>query len=228
MKILFLGSSRFSKIVLNKMLEQGLNVVAVITQPDRPSGRGHKLTPTEVKTFAFEKGIEVYTFNKLRLHMEEVKQIDFDISVVASFGQILTQEFLDFKPCINVHPSLLPKYRGATPIQNAILNGDNVGGVSIMKVALEVDAGDIILQKEVPLNDEYYLELEEKYAILGGEMVAQVINQYVNNLVKFTPQDNKKAILVQKFTKNDVTNRPRISGIKNFFTNFTYPRSCKT
>jgi len=78
-----------------------------------------------------------------------------------------------------------------------------VGGVSIMKVALEVDAGDIILQKEVPLNDEYYLELEEKYAILGGEMVAQVINQYVNNLVKFTPQDNKKAILVQKFTKND-------------------------
>lgn len=203
MKILFLGSSRFSKIVLNKMLEQGLNVVGVITQPDRPSGRGHKLTPTEVKTFALEKGINVWAFDKVRLHMDEIKEIDYDISVVASFGQILPQEFLDFRPCINVHPSLLPKYRGASPIQNAILNGDSMGGVTIMKVAMEVDAGDIILQKEVPLNGEYYLELEEKYANIGGEMVAEVVEQYKQNSVKFTPQDHEKAILVQKFTKND-------------------------
>lgn len=203
MKILFLGSSRFSKIVLNKMLEHGLNVVAVITQPDKPSGRGHKMTPTEVNIFATEKGIDVYTFDKLRLHMEEVKNIEYDISVVASFGQILPLEFLEHKPCINVHPSLLPKYRGASPIQNAILNGDKVGGVTIIKVAMEVDAGDIILQKEVPLQDEYYLELEEKYAILGGDMVAEVIEQYINNSVKFMPQDHKNAILVQKFTKND-------------------------
>lgn len=203
MKILFLGSSRFSKIVLNKMIENGLDVVAVITQPDRPSGRGHKLTPTEVKSYALEKGIEVYTFEKIRKSIEEVKKIDYDIAVVASFGQILPLEFLEHKPCINVHPSLLPKYRGATPIQSAILNGDKVGGVTIMKVALEVDAGDIILQKEVPLKDEYYLELEEKYALLGGEMVAEVVKQYQDKSVKFEPQDHKNAILVQKITKND-------------------------
>ena len=116
---------------------------------------------------------------------------------------ILPQEFLDFKPCINVHPSLLPKYRGATPIQSAILNGDRMGGVTIMKVAMEVDAGDIILQQEVELQNENYLELEEKYALLGGEMVAEVIEKYKNNTVTFTPQDHKKAILVQKFTKED-------------------------
>lgn len=201
MKVLFLGSSRFSKIVLDKMLECGLNVVGVITQPDRPSGRGHKLTPTEVKTFAVEKGIEVFTFDKIRLHMEEVKNIDYDISVVASFGQILPLEFLEYRPCINVHPSLLPKYRGASPIQNTILNGDKIGGVTIMKVAMEVDAGDIILQKEVEINGEYYLELEEKFALLGGEMVAEVIQQYKEGSVKFTPQDHEKAIKVEKFTK---------------------------
>lgn len=203
MKVLFLGSSRFSKIVLDKMLECGLNVVGVITQPDRPSGRGHKLTPTEVKIFAIEKGLEVFTFDKIRLHMEEVKNIDYDISVVASFGQILPLEFLEYKPCINVHPSLLPKYRGASPIQNTILNGDKVGGVTIMKVAMEVDAGDIILQKEVEINGEYYLELEEKFALLGGEMVAEVIEQYKNKTIKFTPQDHEKAVKVEKFSKED-------------------------
>lgn len=203
MKILFLGSSRFSKIVLNKMLEKGLNVVGVITQPDRPSGRGQKLSPTEVKTFAMEKGIDVNTFDKLRLHLEEVKTIDYDISVVASFGQILPLEFLEYKPCINVHPSLLPKYRGASPIQNAILNGDKIGGVTIMKVAMEVDAGDIILQKEMPIEEMYYQELEEKYALLGGEMVVEVVEQYKKNSVNFTPQDDKKAVLVSKFTKED-------------------------
>lgn len=185
------------------MIELGVNVTSIITQPDKPSGRGHKLSPTEVKSYAIEKGIEVFTFDKLRLHMEDVRKIDYDISVVASFGQILPLEFLEHKPCINVHPSLLPKYRGASPIQNAILNGDEIGGVTIMKVAMEVDAGDIILQKEVPIANEYYLELEEKYALLGGEMVAEVLQQFKEKTVKFTPQDHKNAILVQKFAKED-------------------------
>lgn len=203
MKVLFLGSSRFSRIVLEKMLEKGANVIGVVTQPDRPSGRGHKLMPTEVKKFAEEKGLEVYTFDKIRLHMEEVKNIDYDLSVVASFGQILPLEFLEYKPCINVHPSLLPKYRGASPIQNTILNDDKKGGVTIMKVAMEVDAGDIINQCEVDLHGEYYHELEEKFALLGGEMVVEVIKGFQDGSVKFIPQDHKKAIKVEKFTKED-------------------------
>ena len=203
MKILFLGSSRFSKIVLQKLFSNKVDISAVITQPDRSSGRGHKLTPTEVKQFALAKNIEVYTFDKVRLHMEEIKKIDYDVAVVASFGQILPQEFLDYKLAINVHPSLLPKYRGATPIQSAILNGDKVTGVTIMKVAKEVDAGDIILQREFALNGEYYLELEEKLATLGGEMTIEVLKSIEDGSVKFLPQDNSKAVLVSKINKED-------------------------
>ncbi len=203
MKILFLGSSRFSKIVLQKLFSNKVDISAVITQPDRPSGRGHKLTPTEVKQFALANNIEVYTFDKVRLHMEEIKKIDYDVAVVASFGQILPQEFLDYKLAINVHPSLLPKYRGATPIQSAILNGDKVTGVTIMKVAKEVDAGDIILQREFALNGEYYLELEEKLATLGGEMTIEVLKSIEDGSVKFLPQDNSKAVLVSKINKED-------------------------
>lgn len=203
MKILFLGSSRFSKIVLQKLFSNKVDISAVITQPDKPCGRGHKLTPTEVKQFALANNIDVYTFDKVRLHMEEIKKIDYDVAVVASFGQILPQEFLDYKLAINVHPSLLPKYRGATPIQSAILNGDKVTGVTIMKVAKEVDAGDIILQREFALNGEYYLELEEKLAILGGEMTVEVLKSIEDGSVKFSPQDNSKAVLVSKINKED-------------------------
>lgn len=203
MKVLFLGSSHFSKIVLESMINNGVNICGIITQPDRPSGRGHKLTPTEVKVFAEEKGIEVFTFEKIRLAMDEVKKIDFDISVVASFGQILPQEFLDHQPCINVHPSLLPLYRGASPIQSAILNGDKITGVTIMKVAMEVDAGDIISQQQVDIANETYHELEEKLALLGGEMAGDVVKDYENGTVKFIPQQHEKATFTQKFNKSD-------------------------
>ena len=203
MKVLFLGSSHFSKIVLDRLLEEGVEVCAIITQPDRPSRRGHKMTPTEVKVMAEEKGIACYTFDKLRLHQEEVEKIDYDISVVASFGQILPQWFLDYKLCINVHPSLLPKYRGASPIQTAILNGDEKSGVTIMKVAMEVDSGDIILQEEYNLEGEYYSQLEEKFGIIGGRMAAQAIRQAEEGKISFTPQQHEKAVHVRKFTKED-------------------------
>ena len=203
MKVLFLGSSHFSKIVLQQLLTQGVDVCAVITQPDRPSGRGHKMTPTEVKVMAEEKGIPCYAFDKLRLHQEEVEKIDYDISVVASFGQILPQWFLDYKLCINVHPSLLPKYRGASPIQTAILNGDEKSGVTIMKVAMEVDSGDIILQEEYMLDGEYYSALEEKFGLIGGRMAAQAIKQAQEGKISFTAQQHDKAVHVRKFTKED-------------------------
>ena len=203
MKILFLGSSSFSTICLSEMLEKGLNVVGVITKPDKPSGRGQKMMPSKVKKFALEKGIKVYSFDKIKNHIDEIKQIDYDLAVVASFGQILPQEFLDIKLTINVHPSLLPKYRGATPIQSALLNGDKLTGVTIMKVALKVDSGDIIMQEEFKVSDEYYLELEEKLARLGGEMAYKVVIQLENGTAKFIPQDESKATLVNKLDKND-------------------------
>ena len=203
MKVLFLGSSQFSAVVLKKMLEQGINIVGLITQPDRPCGRGHKLTPNNAKILAQANGIECYCYDKMRNYQQEIEKIDYDVSVVASFGQILPQWFLDHKLCINVHPSLLPKYRGASPIQNALLNGDEKTGVTIMKVAMEVDSGDIILQQEYTVGDEYYSQLEHNLALLGGEMVKEVLDSLENNTITFTPKDHSKAVHVQKFVKED-------------------------
>ncbi len=201
MKILFLGSSRFSKIVLESLLNAGFDVSCVITQPDKPSGRGHKLTPTEVNVFATERGIDVKTFDKFRLHLDEVEQVDYDYAVVASYGQILPMAFLDMKPCINVHPSLLPKYRGASPLQSSILNGDKTTGVTIMKVAQKVDAGDILAQETFETNGEYYLELEEKLAILGGKMLEKVLKNYKNIIP--VQQNEEEATFTRKFEKVD-------------------------
>lgn len=203
MKVLFLGSSHFSKVVLEKMLEKGVNVVGVITQPDKPSGRGYKMSETEVKKYAKTIGINVYTFDKVRNHIEEIKAIDYDVALVASFGQILPEEFLNHRLTLNVHPSLLPKYRGATPLQTALLNGDKVTGVTIMKVAKEVDSGDILLQREFEIKDEYYLELEEKLALLGGEMASDALILVESGKAIFTPQDNDKATFVKKISKED-------------------------
>lgn len=203
MKVLFLGSSHFSVVVLNEMLNKGLDVCGVITQMDKPAGRGHKLTPTELKKYAIEKGIKVFTFDKLRNHIDEIKKIQYDVAVVASYGQILTDEFLNNKLTINVHPSLLPKYRGATPMQSAILNGDKESGVTIMKVAKEVDSGDIILQKKVSIENKYFKEIETELGLLGGDLIFEALKQIENNTIKFTPQNHKDAILVKKLTKND-------------------------
>ncbi len=204
MKVLFLGSSLFSKIVLEKVLNSGHSVCGVITQPPREAGRGHKLCKTCVHEFAEQTGLSVYTFEKLSRSFENVKKIDYDIALVASFGQILTQEFLDNKPCINVHPSLLPKYRGATPIQSAILNGDTETGVTIMKVVKEVDAGDIILQEKVPLtNSIMFSDLETELAQIGGEMAVEALDLFEKGKQTFTPQDNDKAVLVKQLCKEE-------------------------
>lgn len=203
MKILFLGSSRFSLIVLKELLKQGVNVVGVVTQPDRPCGRGHKLMASLVKVFALEKGIKVYDFDKVKNHIEEIKNIEYDIGLVASFGQILPQEFLDIRLTINVHPSLLPKYRGATPIQAALLNCDKVTGVTIMRVAKEVDSGDILLQEKVEMGDEYYLALEEKLAVVGGRMACEAIDLIEKNRCDWKMQEHEKATFVGKLNKED-------------------------
>ena len=202
MKILFLGSSRFSLLVLKKMIEEGLDISMVITGLDKPSGRGHKVQPNVVKTFAIEKNIPYFQSQKLRNEMDNVKTFDYDIAVVASFGQILSEDFLNFKPVINVHPSLLPLYRGPSPIQTALLNGDEKTGVTIMKVAKEVDSGDILLQKEyIITKDDYYDTLEEKLANIGGELVCNYINNY--NSIEPAVQNHHNATFTRKFTKED-------------------------
>lgn len=204
MKVIFLGSPSFSVEVLKTLRESGHEVVAVITQPDRPSGRGHKLTATEVKAYAFENNIKVFDFEKVCDHIEEIKKVDFDISVTASFGQILRDNFLSIAPCINVHPSLLPKYRGATPIQSALLSGDKETGVTIMKVVREVDAGDIYKQTKVAIDEsDDYSSLEKKLAKIGGEMLVEVLDEIEKGTAKAKMQDSEKATFCKKIQKED-------------------------
>lgn len=204
MKVLFLGSPYFAVKILKRLLQSSHNVVAVVTQSDKPSGRGQKLMPTQVKQFATEKGIPVYSFDKLSQHLDEIEKIDYDIAVTASFGQILNEKFLSIAPCINVHPSLLPKYRGATPIQSALLSGDKVTGVSIMKVVRAVDAGDVIAQKQVKIEeDDDYTTLQDKLADVGGDMLVEVLDLFALGQVKTFKQDDDKATFCRKLEKSD-------------------------
>ena len=204
MKVLFLGSPYFAVKILKRLLQSSHNVVAVVTQSDKPSGRGQKLMPTQVKQFATEKGIQVYSFDKLSQHLDEIEKIDYDIAVTASFGQILNEKFLSIAPCINVHPSLLPKYRGATPIQSSLLSGDKVTGVSIMEVVRAVDAGDVIAQKQVKIEeDDDYTTLQDKLADVGGDMLVEVLDLFALGQVKTFKQDDDKATFCRKLEKSD-------------------------
>ena len=204
MKVLFLGSPYFAVKILEKLLKSRHKVVAVVTQSDKPSGRGQKLMPTQVKQFATEKGIPVYSFDKLSQHLDEIEKIDYDIAVTASFGQILNEKFLSIAPCINVHPSLLPKYRGATPIQSALLSGDKATGVSIMEVVRAVDAGDVIAQKQVKIEeDDDYTTLQDKLADVGGDMLIEVLDLFALGQVKTFKQDDDKATFCRKLEKSD-------------------------
>ena len=154
MNIVFMGTPDFAEESLKALYNAKHNILAVVTNPDKPKGRGMKMIPSEVKKFAEEKNIKIYQPLKIRNNIEfinEIKNLNPDIICVVAYGKILPKEILDIPKygCVNVHASLLPKYRGAAPIQWAILNGDNTTGVTIMYLNEQMDAGDIITQKEV-------------------------------------------------------------------------------
>jgi len=192
MKILFLGSPEFAKITLSYLLNSHHKVVAVVCQMDKPSGRGNKLTAPVVKPYALEKNIPVLQFDKVSRHLDEINKLDFDISVSASFGQILSRDFLAIKPCLNLHPSLLPKYRGATPIQTALLNNDKKTGITVQKMRYEVDSGEIYLQKEYPIEDDDDFEtLSTKLAHEGGKMLVEVLDKLEKNEIEAFEQQGE-------------------------------------
>ncbi len=204
MKILFFGTPVFAEIVLEKLLNEGFDVVGVVCQEDKPAGRGNKLTSPHIVSFARQHSLPVYQFPKLKEHIEDFKKIDFDLGVTASYGKILPKSLLEIMPCVNVHPSLLPKYRGATPIQTALLNGDKVTGVTIMKTEVGMDDGDIYLQKEVKiLPEEDYSSLMPRLACIGAEMLVEVLRKIGNNTAVRTPQDHSKATFVKLIQKED-------------------------
>ena len=204
MKILFFGTPKFAEIILQGLIDNHFEVVGVVCQNDKPAGRGNKMKTPHIVELAHANNLPVYQFEKIKEHIEDFKKMDYDLAVTASYGKILPKSFLDIKPCINVHPSMLPKYRGATPIQTALLNGDKMTGVTIMKTEVGMDDGDIFVQKEVEiLPEDDYVSLLPKLANVGLELLIETLRKIENKTAKRFPQDNSKATFVKLIEKQD-------------------------
>lgn len=180
MKIVFMGTPDFAVAPLHAMVEAGYDVAAVITQPDKPKGRGKTLMPTPVKEEALKHGVSVYQPQKVRdpEFLSQLKEINPDIIVVAAFGQIIPNAILELPRfgCINIHASLLPKYRGAAPIQQAVIDGEKESGVTIMKMSAGLDTGDMIAKAVVPLSaEETGGSLFDKLAAAGAELLVKTL-----------------------------------------------------
>ena len=197
MRILFMGTPDFAVASLRHLVEAGHDVCGVFTQPDKPKNRGHKLVPTPVKEYALTKNIPVYQPEKLRdgTALELVKSLAPELTVVAAYGRILPEDILEAPKhgSINVHSSLLPKYRGAAPINWAILNGEETTGVTIMYMAKELDAGDIILQRETPIGPEEDAQaLTARLAELGAEALIEAVAAIGKGTASRTSQDETR------------------------------------
>ena len=195
MRILFMGTPEFAVASLKRLVEDGHTICGVITQPDKPKNRGMKLIPTPVKECAMSYDISVFQPLKARdgEAMGIVRQLDPELIVVAAYGKILSEDLLNYPKygSINVHSSLLPKYRGAAPINWAILNGEAETGVSIMYMAAALDAGDVITQVRAPIGpDEDAQALTVRLAMLGAEALSGTVTALENGSAARTPQDD--------------------------------------
>ena len=197
MRILFMGTPEFAVSSLRRMVEDGHTVCGVFTQPDKPKNRGHKLAFSPVKEYALSENLPVYQPLKLRDDgaLELVRELAPELIVVAAYGKLLPEDILNVPPCgsINVHSSLLPKYRGAAPINWAILNGETETGVSIMYMAKELDAGDVILQKSTLIGaEEDAQSLTARLAGIGAEALSEAVAALANGTAGRTPQDGSR------------------------------------
>ncbi len=205
--VVFMGSPDFALATLER-LAQAYRVVGVVTQPDKPSGRGRQLMPPPVKILAQTMGLPVIQPEKLR-HPDAMAQLRTwrpDVIVVAAFGQILRQEVLDLPPhgCVNVHASLLPRWRGAAPIQAAILNGDPVTGVTIMRMDAGVDSGPILSQREVQVTTEDTAgSLSERLSMAGANLLMETLPPYLAGSIAPMPQNPDLATRAPMLRKED-------------------------
>lgn len=200
MRILFMGTPDFAVPSLEALVGAGHQICGVFTQPDKPKNRGMKLQAPPVKECAMAHDIPVYQPVKLRdgTALALIQELDPELIVVAAYGRILPDDILAAPPkgCINVHSSLLPNYRGAAPINWAVLNGDKETGVTIMHMAHDLDAGDIISQASTPIDpDETVVTLHDRLAQLGAQLLVETVAQIDAGTATRTPQDHEKATL---------------------------------
>lgn len=183
LNILFMGTPDFARDSLEAVYNSKYNILGVVTNPDKPKGRGMKMVASPVKEFALEKGLKVYQPVKIRNNtefIEEMKNLKPDVICVVAYGKILPKEILDIpeKGCINVHGSLLPEYRGAAPIQWAVINGDKETGVTTMYMDVGMDTGDIILKEKVTIDDDETTgELWDRLSTIGGKLLVKTLKQ---------------------------------------------------
>ena len=192
-RLIYMGTPDFAVEPLKELIRTGADIAAVFTQPDKPRGRSGRMQPTPVKETAEEAGIPVYTPVKLRdpEMVELIREIDPEIIVIAAYGQIIPDSILEIPKygCINIHASLLPKYRGAAPIQRAVMDGEKQSGVTIMEVTHELDSGDILMQKAVELApDETGGSLFDKLMHLGAALLPEALKKLEAGEIKKKPQ----------------------------------------
>ncbi len=206
MRVLFLGTPDFAVKALDALLNNGFDVVGVVTQPDKRRNRG-EISFCPVKQYAIDNNIKVYQYDSIRREgVDDIKALAPDVMVTCAFGQIISQEILDAPKhgVLNIHASLLPKYRGSSPIQWCLVNGEKTTGVTIMKTALAVDSGDILLVKELEISPkENAGMLFDRLAELGGQAIVEALRLVESGKAVFTPQDESKATHYPMIKKED-------------------------
>ena len=206
MKIVFMGTPDFAVPSLLRLIEDGHEVLGVFTQPDKPKGRGYILTPPPVKECALQHGIPVFQPESVKNGeaMPILSDLNPEIIVVAAFGMLLKSDILNFPKygCINVHGSLLPKYRGAAPIQRAVIDGEEYSGVTIMQMGVGLDTGDMLLKKEVKIGEnETAGELFDRLAEIGAEALSEALRLIEKGELKPVPQDESLSTYAKMLSK---------------------------
>lgn len=208
MRILFMGTPDIALTSLKALYESGEEIVGVVTQPDKPKGRGYTLTPPPTKVYATEKGIPVYQPLTLKGEdfMEILSNLSPDLIAVVAYGRILPKQVLDFPKygCVNVHGSLLPKYRGAAPIQRAIIDGEKTTGITTMLMAEGLDTGDMLLKSEVSIEeDDNFETLHDKLAQTGAQTLLKTVELLRDGKITPMPQDDSLSTYAAKIEKSD-------------------------
>ena len=236
MKILFMGSPEFAVVPLKRLIEDGHEIVGVVSVPDKPKGRGNKLTPMPVKAEAEQLGLRVYTPTTLRdgAFLEVLEELQPEMIVVVAYGKILPKYVLDYPKhgCINIHGSLLPEYRGAAPMQRALIDGKEKTGITTMYMAEGLDTGDMLLKKEYIIGDEDNFEtVHDALALLGADAISETVKMAIEGTLVREVQDDSLSTYAEKITKEEghlnfsasaLTLHNRIRGMSPFPLSYAY------
>ena len=205
-KIIFIGTSQFAVLPLENLIKKKYNIIKVITAPDKPTGRQQEITPSPIKQIALKYKLPFFQPEKIAEITLEISKLKPDLIVLAAYGKIIPKDILGIPKfgCLNLHPSLLPKYRGPSPIQTAILNGEPETGITIMLMDEIIDHGPIIGQKNMAIaSDENYQTLEKKLSQLAANFLIEILPQYLQNKIKPQPQNEGRTSYTKILTRQD-------------------------